>query len=337
MERYLLCLIRIAVLLPLVSLCGGAVLAQESCSRRTILASVVDRDWSPIAQLQPNDFLGEYRGKPIKILSLSADEPPRQIVILLDISGSLGSQQLKGPGAWRVGLALASNFAEAKLENIDLALIIFNEKIREKMDFGTGREKIAERLRQIGSDPNYEKKNVKGRTALRDAAVAALELLGQRKQTGAIYAITDGEDTASVIKEKELRHRLVERGVRFFASVVTSSSGNYNRTAEELQGPDVIPEFAHSNGGAVLGPVVQAESGIVVPGLDATRNLKIVDALSNFYRTMQNGYRIEIEFSQAQDKWSPLKFDLSKPLRSRFKGYQLGFTRDISPCDVHSD
>ncbi len=315
---------------------GGAA-QTDTCSRRTILVSAANRDWAPILALQPADFLGEYQGKPIRIVSVSADEAPRRIVILLDISGSLGGQQLKGPGAWRLGLALASNFAQAKLENTELALIIFNEKIREKMDFDSGREKIVERLRQIGSDPNYEKKNVKGKTALRDAAVTALELLGQQNQNGAIYAITDGGDNASAVKEGELRHRLTQSGVRFFVSVVTSPSGNNNRTPEELQGSDTIPEFARSNSGAMFGPVIQAGSGIAVVGLDSTRNLKISDVLSNFYRTIQDGYRIEIESPRAQDKWSSLKLDLSKPSRSRFKGYQLGFTRDISPCEAHSD
>jgi hypothetical protein len=157
-------------------------------------------------------------------------------VIVLDISGSLSVQHVQGPGAWRLGLALAANFVEANLGNTELALIIVNEKIREKMDFATGQERIAGRLRQIGSDQSDEKKNVKGRTALWDAVVAALDLLGQsnQNQNGAVYAITDGGENASRIKEPELRRRLAQSSTRFFVTIVTSPTGNNNRTPEEL-------------------------------------------------------------------------------------------------------
>jgi uncharacterized protein (DUF58 family) len=126
--------------------------------------------------VQATDFQAEYHGNPVKILGVSGPSQKRQVVILLDASGSLG--EYKGVrGAWRLSLALASDLAEARLQDTDLALIIFNEKIVEKIDFSSGQAKIGSRLREIAADPQYEKTNIKGRTAMRDAAAVALDVL----------------------------------------------------------------------------------------------------------------------------------------------------------------
>jgi hypothetical protein len=60
-------------------------------------------------------------------------------------------------------------------------------------------------------------------------------------------------------------------------------------------------------------------------------------ALANFYHTMAPGYRLEIELPQTPDRWSQWKLNLAKPVRARFKDFQLGFSRDIPPCSGGSD
>jgi hypothetical protein len=308
----------------------------EPCTHRTIIASLTNRDWAPITGVQRDDLVGEFRGKSIQLLSLTPDEGPRRIAILLDASGSLTEAQTE-PAPWYLAVALASHIVEAKLEHTELALIIFNERIIEVLDFDSGQAKLAERLRKIGSDPNYKKLNVKGKTALWDAADEALGRLGRSNATREIYAITDGGDNASRTKEKELHHRLAESRTRMFATILQAPIQNRARTPEELEGPQALQEMVTQSGGVVFGPVLQTRNGVFFGGLDRTRELKLTDALANFYRSMQSGFRVEIEIPQPSNRWSPWKLGLSKPARTRFKGYQLGFTSEISPCQTNSD
>jgi von Willebrand factor type A domain len=319
------------------SWCGIVAAQSEPCIHRTIIASLTDRDWAPIRGVQRNDLVGEFRGKSIQLLSLTPDEGPHRIVILLDASGSLNEGKETGPAAWNLSVALASHIVEAKLERTELALIIFNERIIEILDFDSGQAKLAERLRQIGSDPNYRKLNVKGKTALWDAADEALARLGRSNEIREIYAITDGGDNASRTKEKELHHRLAESRTRMFAAMVQAPIQNRSLTPEELEGPQTLTEMVTQSGGVVFGPVMQTHNGVSFGGLDRTRALKLGDALTNFYHSMESGFRVEIEIPLPSDRWSLWKLDLSKPARTRFRGYHLGFTSDISPCLADSD
>jgi hypothetical protein len=302
----------------------------EPCIHRTIIASLTDRDWAPITGLQRDDFVGEFRGKPLRLLSLTPEEGPRRIVILLDASGSLNEGKETG-AAWELSVALASHIVEAKLERTELALIIFNERIIEILDFDSGQPKLAERLRQIGADPNYRKFNVKGKTALWDAADEALARLGRSNETREIYAITDGGDNATRTKERELHHRLAESRTRMFAAIVKTTIQN-RHTPEELVGPDSLTEMVTQSGGVVFGPVMQTHNGVSFGGLERAPELRLSAALANFYHSMQSGFWVEIEILQPSNRWSSWRLDLSKPAQTRFKGYQLGFTSDISPC-----
>lgn len=313
----------------------------DPCSHWSALVSAANRDWIAIDGLQPADFTAESHGKPVQIVSVTPGDQPRRVVILLDSSGSVANDASPqgSPGAWKLSLSLALNIATSKLDHTELALIVFNEKVREELDFSAGQPKIAARLRQIANDPNYENANVKGRTALRDAAAGAIKLLGPATQSGVIYAITDGGDNASKSTEKELREKLTQGGTRFFAAMVITPLGIQNqyrsRTPEELEGFDALPRFAADTAGAAFGPVMADSSGsVTVFDSDPSSRATVGDLLANFYRTIAHGYRVELELPRRPAKWSTWKLEPSKSLRSRFKDIRLGFTREIPPCEA---
>ena len=110
------------------------------CVRRSINFSVIDRNWAPVTNVQPSDFQAEYDKKPVKILSVSRDGQKRRLVILLDASGSESSQET-APGAppWELSVQLAHDLAVIPLPDREVALIIFNKKIIERVDFSSGR------------------------------------------------------------------------------------------------------------------------------------------------------------------------------------------------------
>jgi hypothetical protein len=326
-----------ALVLSLCGVASGQSPTTWTCSRRTIWVSAIDRNWAQIPDLRADEFEGEFHRKAVKILGVAPNNQKPRVIMLLDASGSVGKDSSQ-PEAWRLGLALASDLVEARMGGMELALVIFNDKIVEKMDFGSGEEKIALRLRQIAADPEYEKTNVKGRTALWDAAATALGMLG-RNGDGVIYAITDGGDNHSIVKQDELRRRLTLSGTRLFSSLITSNSGNRSRPPEEIEGPEALAEVAFETGGAVFGPVVQTNWGLALTGsaVNVDRKITMRAAVTNFYNTILHGYRLEIELPRTQDRWSQWKLNLAKPTRARLKYFQLGFARDIPPCGASDD
>src|SRR5437879_13301245 len=59
----------------------------DACLHRTVSLTAADRELAPIPDVKPEDFRGEFRGKPVKIRSIVADERPHRIVFIHDASG----------------------------------------------------------------------------------------------------------------------------------------------------------------------------------------------------------------------------------------------------------
>ncbi len=308
--------------------------SDESCLRRSVSVTVADRNWAPVPGLQPADFRAEFRGKPINILSVIPDNGPHRIVIILDASGSIGQPPTTMPGQnnWPLERQMASHLVEIRPRETTFALLIFNDKVIDQIDFSQGPEAVVEKLRQIGADSNYQKAHVKGRTALWDTVLVGLGLLHDPTSADAVYLITDGGEDASRATSTDVRRRLAPSSSRVFVSLMVSSAGNRNRTPKELNGPEEMSKIAHATGGAIFGPVAQGSAGPVLLLADSNQNLTISTGLRNFYQTMLGGYRMEIELPSLVDEWRELKLELSKEKQLQFKDSQIGYTRDLAPC-----
>ena len=302
----------------------------EACLRRTVSVTVNDRNWSPIPGLNAADFHGEFRGRPVKILSVVPDILPHRIVIVLDASESVGSKPQSG--VWPLARLMASHLAESKLQNSSLALLIFNDKVQEQIDFSERPGIVAERLRQIGADPDYTRTKIRGKTALWDTVLAGLGLLRDPTSADDFYLITDGGENASRATLTEVLRRLAASGPRVFVSLLVSPPEYRIQTPEEITAPEEMSKMAHATGGAVFGGVTETRSGLVLLGGNYDRKLTFSTVLGNFYQTMLAGYRMEIELPSGVDKWREWNLELSKKKQRELKDFQLGYTRTVPPC-----
>lgn len=324
-----LCIMTAAVLFP-VFLAVPALAQSDSCLHRTVSVTAVDRNGAPILDLRPADFRAEYRRKPVRILSVVPDNRPHRIVILLDASGSLGPGA--APSNWQLARAMASHLAESKLQMTSFALLIFNDRVQEQIDFSQGPEAMARRLQQIGADPNYQKTKVRGKTALWDTLIAGQRLLREPTSADTLYAITDGGENASRAKSTEVRRRLAAVGSRVFVCLLAPPFGYRDRTPEEASGRDEMNEMAHATGGAVFGPVTVGMFGRTFLNGDFSRKNQVSDALNGFYQAMLEGYSVGIELPSDVDKWREWQLELSKAKQKQFKDAQLRYTLDLAPC-----
>jgi hypothetical protein len=115
----------------------------DSCLHRIVSVSVADRNWAPISDLKPEDFRGEFRGKPVKILSVVPDNGPHRIVIVLDASGSIGPQQtgMSGQSNWPVARQMASHLAEIRPRETSFACSFLMIRCENKLIFRKGRRR----------------------------------------------------------------------------------------------------------------------------------------------------------------------------------------------------
>jgi len=222
-----------------------------SCLHRTLPLDIIDSKRRLIRLNDPSYLKGKFSGKPVKILSVKPDDRPHRIVILLDSSGSmLGELNAR---KWQMASFAAAHIAAANLPNTSLALLIFSEKINEQIDFSQGASAIARRLSEIEADANYAKKHIRGKTALLDTVSFALRMLADPGFADSIYVITDAGDNKSESRLRDIRDALVNRGVRLYVTLVTSSK---RLAPEEQTGPSEFADLAADTGGFVLGPLV---------------------------------------------------------------------------------
>lgn len=317
---------RKAMLLAFAFLPASHTFAQSSdCLHRTLLVGVTDRNGAPVEGLTASDFRAEFRGKPVRILSVAKDDRPHRIVILLDASGSMfGVNGAK----WSLAQASAFHLAKSNLANTSLALLVFRTDIIERVDFSQGTTAVSERLKQIGQDVTY-KKNVRGQTALFDTVIEGLKLLGPPTQGDVIYAITDGEDNKSRKSPREVQHVLESAGVRLYALILSHLDRRMPNTPEEEYGKSNLLQLVDETGGMQLEPIAPFGAR-----LDEDEQHRIAKLLQVSYEQMVHPYLMEIELPGMQEKPSGWRLKLSDEKGHKVKGGRVAYPRELMPCTL---
>ncbi len=305
-----------------------ALAGDDACLRRTVSVTAADRDWAPILGLRAEDFHGEFRGKPVKILSIVPDEHPHRIVIALDASGTMS-----GAREWEFARRLASHLAESDLKEASYGLLVFNDKVQEQIDFSHGAGAVAKRLQEIQADPGFRKTMVHGKTALWDALASGSKVFQNSDSGNFFYVITDGRDNASHTKPEAARQILAVSRARMFVVLIADPLlENRLKTPEEEWGPRDLSEMARATGGATFGPLTLDGSGRAYATGDVNRKSVTFEDIDRSYKTMVSEYRMEIELPGTTDKWQDWKLEITKEKQKQFKDSQLGYTRDLAPC-----
>ena len=183
-------------------------------------------------------FRAKVHGHSAEILSAERDSGPRRIVIVLDASGSMGD-------FWRLETAAAEGLLGADQES-SFALITFTNHVEKKIDFAQGRQRMSDGLKELEAPI---KEGLQGRTALRDALLAALDLLRPAQFGDAIVLVSDGGDNASPVKDSRLTNALILSQVRLFALIKAAGVSSRGRTPEQDGGPQWVRTLVADTGG----------------------------------------------------------------------------------------
>lgn len=315
----------------LLSMVQNGVAQDASCQHRRLPVSFRDAQNLPIQEITPLDLEGRIQGNPVKILSLVPDPRPHRVVLILDTSGSTGSAGGESQ-LWPLELSLAVDFFLGNQQRSRMALLLFNDRVYDEVDFTSGNAAVGNELQRIAADRDFVKKNIKGRTALRDALFQGLQLLDHPSSADAIYVLTDGGENASTHKESDLNERLAVTSVRLFAVLVYGSSGFRNRTPEEISGPRDLAKIAEGSGGEIL-TAAERRGDRVALSANPDAKLKTQEVLARLYQTILEDKLLEVELPSPITKNEHWELKLSDTARHRWKGAQLSYPKLMDSCN----
>jgi VWFA-related protein len=173
---------------------GGDVVFRSDVSLVRVDAQVLDRNNRAITGLAAEDFILRESGQPQEIRNFSSEELPVDILLLLDVSGSMR------PHVERI--ASAADRAMRVLANDDrVAIMVFDRATRLRMPFRRSGDNIQRELYALVNDETFD-----GGTDITRALYDAANYIareGRRDARRAVVILTDdqterGRDEAGV-------------------------------------------------------------------------------------------------------------------------------------------
>lgn len=306
------------------SLAEVAAEASPSCLQRVVVVSVVDKEGNPVSGLTAEDFRGEFRGQPVKIVAVEPESDAPRIVLLLDVSDSM--REAKQMGLARMA---AVDLITSVPGGQRMALLLVSGDVSKEVGFGENRALLLARLPRV----EEELSGYPPGTALLDAILEALAVLGTSQAGDVIYVISDGGDNASKAGLRKVERALLESGVRLFGFLLPERVFVGRSPVPELRYEGyVVRELAEQSGGAVL--TVEPEGLSHSIRLDEKDVEKLTVEASRMYRRMLRYYRVEVELAREVDKPRGWKLEVVDKRGKRRKDLKVIYPRKLVPCET---
>jgi VWFA-related protein len=183
--------------------------ADTSVSKvKRVLAKVTDANNRAIAGLQKKDFTVLESGRTREILSVETTTAPFNLVLLLDVSGSVENYVDFIRKA-------ARNFINTVDKRDRIAVVTFNEDVKVISNFTTDRAQLSEKLDTFDAG---------GGTGYYDALAFSLvdTLRPLRGERTAIVVLSDGDDNRSFLPFESLLGSIQESGALVYPLYVPS-------------------------------------------------------------------------------------------------------------------
>lgn len=175
---------------------------------KTALVRVTDLSNRAVSDLKANDFEVLENGVPREIISIEQSKAPFNLVLLLDVSGSVENYV-------NFIRKAARNFVDTVAAQDRVSIVIFNEDVKKLSGFTTDKGKLSASLDTFDAG---------GGTAYYDALAYAVSdtlrpLKGERT---AIVILTDGDDNRSFLAFDSLLGSIQESGALIYPLYVPS-------------------------------------------------------------------------------------------------------------------
>ena len=233
--------------------------------------------------------------------------------------------------SWGFAVRTAQRLLQAEPDGT-FALITFSSRVEQTLDFRQGWLAIVrdlDALRGPGRTPPY------GRTALRDALLAATDLFKSPLPGDAIFLVSDGGENASKSKDSEFMGALRVSGVRVFAVVPTLDPSIGARTPG-VDRVDWVRGLVTASGGAFvpfhIGTDVKPASGTKGWQLTKSGEEAIASATVGFANQMTHFYRLTVRLPQEVTKPSEWELNVVDSDGKRNKKWVVTYPNQFAPC-----
>ncbi len=201
--------------------------AETQASVKNVNVQVVDINNRSIANLNESDFVLTERGNEREILSVKPTTSPFNLVLLLDVSGSVENYVDFIRKA-------ARNFVNTIGSQDKLSIVIFNEDVKTISTFTTDKDALSESLDTFDAG---------GGTAYYDSIAYVLTdtLKPMKGERTAIVVLSDGDDNKSFLSFKSLLGSIQESGALVYplyvpsGLIAASESDDPNKTSDPLR------------------------------------------------------------------------------------------------------
>jgi len=323
-------------------LCAPCPTNAQAPETHILPVTVVTVDGKPVTNLQSHNV--HIHGGGIQVKSFTLDTGPRKIVLLLDTSGSMGTND-----AGKLRLAVASELMNLFLDTVpagdSLALYQFADSPREVIAFTHDVAAIRQSTSSISPD---REKDMVGRTNVRDALNAILTNPRESLAFGdSIVIFSDGEWDSDEDKQPSLASlasAFVHDGVRIFlvltqegraiSSQLQTAPAGVSQVVPApghlpLQNPFTVVTFDYemarfADSESFVDEVGGESFAPADPnGLQSTtvfRSNDLGQRMKSLCATVQSTYRLELELSGALRSKKRLRLNLvdgrGKPLHN---------------------
>jgi Ca-activated chloride channel family protein len=244
--------------------------------------TVTDSRGRVVPNLLRTDFTLLEEKRPQNILSVSRENAPVSLGIVVDLSGSMANKI-------RATHTAVNEFLKNLEPDDEELLVTFADRPELRLPFTSVPSELYDAL--AGAAPH-------GSTALFDAvALAIRQMRGARNQSKVLFLVSDGGDNHSRLTEHELRRLVEEEDVQIHAIGIHDTGAGMDK--DETRGPLLLEDLAQMTGGQHY-MVRDAEQ---LPELAAKMSLALHDRYLIGYRPTPPGpsglfQRIEVRVAQ---------------------------------------
>ena len=262
---------------------------------KRVLVRVVDINNRAIPDLQAKDFEVTENGEKREILSIEQTTAPFNLVLLLDVSGSVENYVDFIRKA-------ARNFINTVGAQDRVAIVLFNEDVKTLSTFTTDKGRLSESLDTFDAG---------GSTAFYDALAYTLTetLRPMKGERTAIVVLSDGDDNRSFLPFEPLLGSIQESGALIYplyvpsGLIAASATNNPNQTADPLRTRYLSLTSKAENEGERL---AQVSGGVYYP---ITRLSDLQTAYDDIVRQLRTAYSVTFrsETAETRERTNPLR------------------------------
>jgi hypothetical protein len=310
---------------------------QAACKAVEIPVGVISANGDVFRGLAAEDFVGRTQKKPVPVKTITYDDGPRRVLIIVDTNKKLSSDLRKA----EVELVQAL-LAGARPE--DTFGIMPARGVGQDVKFTADRSAITQALNQFGEGKGKD-------SGVLDAVMIGIEWFGEPKPGDAIVLIAADTEGNHRTNAKQVAKALVDNHIRMFGLALgpvqtKSSVASSTVTSTTSQGlawtKPMVGEGVYLTGDENFYPLTANSGGMVLGAMngDSRRSYSMSDSRlvqelrvrARFIaKTIASYYRVQVESPQLShpEDWS---LEISEEIRKHSQQMWVLYPHELGAC-----